>query len=219
MSWVKENCLSLAGLLKYLSAREKLNLFIFIKAKELQQRRRGELIGENIKKKKKNIFHFCLLKEFTSMFISAKQLWSAIVSTASNLLSGVHILFSHSLSTITFFICFMTSFWCGQLKKEPRHFVYLKPERKKQNPQCHKKDEHEISAGAYVTLLTFLIEFIYLSTINNLWCNTQRYANEQFKFNEFLMTKQIISRAWCGVHVIWKGMNLRVLFSVWVHTA
>lgn len=27
MSWVKGNCLSLAGLLKYLSAREKVNLF------------------------------------------------------------------------------------------------------------------------------------------------------------------------------------------------
>lgn len=39
---------------------------------------------------------------------------------------------------------------------------------KNKNPQCQKKDEHEISAGAYVTLLTFLIEFIYLSTINNL---------------------------------------------------
>lgn len=56
MSWVKENCLSLAGLLKYLSARKKLNLFIFIKAKELQQRRRGELIGENIKKRKEKYF-------------------------------------------------------------------------------------------------------------------------------------------------------------------
>lgn len=165
MSWVKENCLSLAGLLKYLSAREKLNLFIFIKAKELQQRRRGELIGENIKKKKKNIFHFCLLKEFTSMFISAKQLWSAIVSTASNLLSGVHILFSHSLSTITFFICFMTSFWCGQLKKEPRHFVYLKPERKKQKPSM-SKERRTRDLCRRICYITYFSNWIHLFIYN-----------------------------------------------------
>lgn len=38
---VKENCLSLAALLKYLSAREKVNLFKFIKAKQWQQGRGG----------------------------------------------------------------------------------------------------------------------------------------------------------------------------------
>ena len=36
------------------------------------------------------------------------------------------------------------------------------------NPQCQKKDKQGISVGAYVTLLIFLIEFIYLSSINNL---------------------------------------------------
>lgn len=84
--------------------------------------------------------------------------------------------------------------------------------------QCQKKDKRHISVYAYVTLLIFLIESIYLSSVNNLWCNTLWYANEQFKFNEFLMTKQIISQARCGVHVIWGGMNLRALFGVWVQT-
>lgn len=68
--------------------------------------------------------------------------------------------------------------------------------------QCQRKDERHSPVGASVTLLIFLIEFIYLSSFNNLRRSTQWYANELFKFNEFLMTRQIISRARCGVHVI-----------------
>lgn len=45
------------------------------------------------------------------------------------------------------------------------------------------------------------IAFIYLFSINNLWCNTQSYANEHFNFNEFLMTELRISSR-CDVHVI-----------------
>lgn len=85
--------------------------------------------------------------------------------------------------------------------------------------QCQKKDERSSSVGASVALLIFLIEFIYLSSFNNLRCSTQWYANELFKFNEFLMTRQIISRARCGVHVIWGGINWRALLNVWVQTA
>lgn len=90
----------------------------------------------------------------------------------------------------------------------------------RKNPhQCQKKDEHSSSVGASVALLIFLIEFIYLSSFNNLRCSTQWYANELFKFNEFLMTRQIISRARCGVHVIWGGINWSALLNVWVQTA
>lgn len=80
-------------------------------------------------------------------------------------------------------------------------------------PQCQKKDEHNISVGAYVTSLILLIAFIYLFSINNLLSNTQWYANEQFNFNEVLMTKQRISTQ-CGEQVICKRMNFRALFNV-----
>lgn len=94
------------------------------------------------------------------------------------------------------------------------------PRGGRKNPhQCQKKDEHSSSVGASVALLIFLIEFIYLSSFNNLRCSTQWYANELFKFNEFLMTRQIISRARCGVHVIWGGINWSALLNVWVQTA
>lgn len=91
--------------------------------------------------------------------------------------------------------------------------------RGKKAHQCQKKDERSSSVGASVALLIFLIEFIYLSSFNNLRCSTQWYANELFKFNEFLMTRQIISRARCGVHVIWGGINWRALLNVWAQTA
>lgn len=73
----------------------------------------------------------------------------------------------------------------------------------RKNRQCQNKGKTQ-EPGWRMCYITYflLIEFIYLSSINNLRCDAQWYANEQFKFNEFLMTKQIISRALCGVHVI-----------------
>lgn len=45
MSWVKENCLSLAGLLKYVSARERVSVLTFVILKQWHQGR-GELMSE-----------------------------------------------------------------------------------------------------------------------------------------------------------------------------
>lgn len=76
------------------------------------------------------------------------------------------------------------------LRVEQWHRVSLEGEQKTINV---KRKTSSSSVGASVALLIFLIEFIYLSSFNNLRCSTQWYANELFKFNEFLMTRQIIS--------------------------
>ena len=156
---------------------------------------------------------FVCRKISNSMFILAIQLWSTPHSSAPPQIWSLEFTFSivvPFLTKISFLVYDLYSdnwtWGCGT--------VFFQ----KQNLNVNRKTSTRSLLVHMLHYLFFLIEFIYLSPINNLWCNTQWYANEQFKFNEFLMTKQIISRARCGVHVIWEGMNLRALFNVWVQT-
>lgn len=151
MSWVKEDCLYLADLLKYLSARKKEHLFKFIKAKWWQQGR-VESISAMQNRGEKSIFRFCLQKEFTSMFILAVQLWSTLASTTSNLLSGIHFLHSHSfLTRVPLYVQALHSVW-----KNKCSTVFL------QNKTSMSKERQAPDLCLCICYITYFSNWIHL---------------------------------------------------------